>query len=202
MNNLLKYYADMVIDLTSSNTYSHGKFQMPLSQYLLKYLNKQDSCQNSNETLYFFGNNYDSILYKDVLESYNYPPCRNCIEAGALSIGIGGYQSGVAFHFHGPGFSEVLVGKKSWYLFDPSVNIPGFSPNSSISSWASASLPALISEASAGFFYCTIEPGEVLYFPNKWMHGTLNQEAYNFFVSLFLDIQLLHQDFESGYTQF
>merc|ERR1712070_526107 len=37
----------------------------------------------------------------------------------ALSFGIGRKYSGVSFHLHGPGYSEVLHGQKRWYLYDP-----------------------------------------------------------------------------------
>ena len=38
---------------------------------------------------------------------------------------------------------------------------------------------------------CTIEPGEILYFPSMWMHATLNTDAYNVFMSVFIDTQLI-----------
>lgn len=37
---------------------------------------------------------------------------------------------------------------------------------------------------------CVIVPGDALYFPAQWMHGTLNLAPYNLFVSVFLDLQL------------
>ena len=39
-----------------------------------------------------------------------------------------------------------------------------------------------------------ISPGEVLYFPDRWMHATLNLDDYNVFVSVFIDLQLLARD--------
>ena len=42
-----------------------------------------------------------------------------------------------------------------------------------------------------GMFECVIHPGEVLYFPDQWEHGTINRGAFNFFVSYFIDINLL-----------
>ena len=44
---------------------------------------------------------------------------------------------------------------------------------------------------SGGLQECTTGPGEMLYFPAKWMHATLNMSPYNVFVSLFIDLQLL-----------
>lgn len=34
-----------------------------------------------------------------------------------LSFGVGGANSGVSFHFHGPGWSEVLHGRKLWMVY-------------------------------------------------------------------------------------
>ena len=42
-----------------------------------------------------------------------------------LLLVLGGYLSGVAFHFHGPGFSEVIHGSKQWFLFPPNQEVPG-----------------------------------------------------------------------------
>ena len=41
------------------------------------------------------------------------------------------------------------------------------------------------------FYHCIIGKGDILYFPDRWMHATLNNDQYNFFVSLFVDKQLL-----------
>jgi ribosomal protein L16 Arg81 hydroxylase len=38
---------------------------------------------------------------------------------------------------------------------------------------------------------CSLRPGEVLYFPEMWPHATLNTDAYNAFVSVFIDPQLM-----------
>lgn len=42
-------------------------------------------------------------------------------------------------------------------------------------------------------YECVLEPGEMLYFPDKWMHATLNLDSYNLFVSVFLDLQLIQR---------
>lgn len=42
-----------------------------------------------------------------------------------------------------------------------------------------------------GLWECTLRPGEAIFFPSMWMHATLNLEQYNFFVSVFLDTQLI-----------
>lgn len=42
-------------------------------------------------------------------------------------------------------------------------------------------------------YECVLTPGEMLYFPDKWQHATLNLDPYNLFVSVFLDLQLLQR---------
>jgi len=38
---------------------------------------------------------------------------------------------------------------------------------------------------------CVLRPSELIYFPTQWLHGTLNLEPYNHFISTFIDLQLL-----------
>lgn len=59
----------------------------------------------------------------DFLTPSPFLPCRliDCKKAAAVAIGIGGLYSGVPFHMHGPGFSEVLHGSKRWFLASPEV---------------------------------------------------------------------------------
>jgi hypothetical protein len=109
------------------------------------------------------------------------------------TAGIGGKLSGVAFHFHGPGFSESLIGSKKWLLF-PGTDFPtGFHPNMTVVSWYETVLPTLSADAREEMQLqeCDIFPGEVLYFPSMYMHATLNMASYNLFMSVFLDSQLM-----------
>ena len=166
------------------------------------------------------------------------------------TIGIGGEASGVSFHFHGPGFSESIIGTKRWFLFPPELTsmVAQFNPNMTMAQWVDTVYPELLKLREDGYkdsgpsvvdnnsepqilfeppldapieyeFYsptttahsplshalnatsllvlsqhlqeCTIQPGEILYFPPMWMHATLNLDAYNVFMSLFIDPQLI-----------
>jgi ribosomal protein L16 Arg81 hydroxylase len=62
-----------------------------------------------------------------------------------------------------------------------------------MSEWVAEEYPRLGSAEHALLQECVIHPGELLYFPSKWMHATLNLDVYNVFVSLFLDTQLIEQ---------
>lgn len=116
------------VHLTSSNTFSEGHYVMTLQQYLA-YL-AAPSCAGAsaaafadqpqgddalplacavraNETLYLFGENY-SPSWEALAAAYVLPPCSSCVgDNVAVSLGIGGANSGVSWHTHGAGFSEV-----------------------------------------------------------------------------------------------
>ncbi|XP_057201778.1 jmjC domain-containing protein 8 isoform X3 [Triplophysa rosa] len=93
-----------------------------------------------------------------------------------------GPGTGVPFHWHGPGFSEVIYGRKRWFLYPPD-QAPEFQPNHTTLSWVSFSYPNL--ELHQMPVECTIRPGEVLYFPDRWWHATLNLDT-SVFISTFL----------------
>lgn len=264
------------------------------------------SCKRkSNESFYLFGGNYGGVW--DVMrDAYKLPPCLVCAQCGAVTIGLGGHLSGVSFHHHGPGFSEVIEGSKRWFLFPPPSLLPlplpspspllpppedqsliqdldleldldleqeqdqctldgcdsnsnrkssrggvgksktrsigreMFDPNMTVHEWVELIYPSYATQYitttstsssisadtemsvegdsnldinidkgrydgrgrgggrgeggvvhSGGLQECTTGPGEMLYFPAKWVHATLNMSPYNVFVSLFIDLQLL-----------
>lgn len=196
---LMKAFGDSVVELRSSNSYSSGIIRMTLSDYIEGFItSSQDEMGLANETYYLFGGNTGG-LWDTIDDLYVLPGCRFCKKAGAVIPGLGGLMSGVSFHFHGPGFSEVISGAKRWFLYPPpphaasssSRNVPGFNPNMTVVQWVSEVYSTFENESGLRPLECVIRPGEVLYFPDRWMHATLNVEHYVFFVSLFLDPQLM-----------
>jgi hypothetical protein len=182
-------YGQTIVTLSSTNTYSHGRVEMALSEYINHTIDHKNV--KANETLYFFGNNYGGV-WDTLASSYIIPPCRYCDEAGARTIGIAGAQSGVSFHFHGPGFSEVIIGRKRWFIFPPdALSLSHIDPNMTVARWVEEVYPKL--PDTSLLQECVIEPGDMLYFPANWMHATLNLDTYNVFMSLFLDTQLMNQ---------
>ena len=92
----------------------------------------------------------------------------------ALSFGIGASGTGVPFHVHGPGFSEVLWGRKRWFLTHKDEK-PDFSPDETTLMWLRTRYYSIMQSDFRGkLFECTIGPGEALYFPDHWWHATLN----------------------------
>lgn len=100
----------------------------------------------------------------------------------ALSFGVAPNQSGVPFHFHNDGFSEVLHGMKRW-LFYPN-RPPRFRENATSASWLRHDYPRL--PRSERPQECVVGPGDLLYFPNGWWHAIINEGDAVVFMSTFL----------------
>jgi ribosomal protein L16 Arg81 hydroxylase len=181
---LLQHYGDEEVILSSSNSYSHGRHSSTLHDYIESLATMSLSAYRetkSNETHYLFGGNYQPAFVQ-LYSHYRRPPHPRSGEA-ALSFGIGGTGSGVAFHIHSDGFSEVFHGSKRWLLFPPD-EIFEFDPNSSTWSYVTEILPHLPEHGRP--LDCTIRPGEILYFPANWHHAVLNVGDFTVFMSTFL----------------
>ena len=98
-----------------------------------------------------------------------------------LSFGVGADGSGVPFHFHNDGFSEVLHGGKYWLLYPHKP--PRFRENATSVSWLRRDYPQLTVRERP--FECLIGPGDLLYFPKGWWHAVVNV-GETVFMSTFL----------------
>jgi Cupin-like domain len=136
----------------------------------------------------------------------------------ALSFGIGGRGSGVQWHVHGPGWSESLVGRKHWVLLEPDQK-PNFHPDQTSYNWMYYDYPKLFMATNSGDGHgdshddddvvdsgdtrnrrkrkssepweCTVDVGELIYFPDMWWHATINLDVYTAFVSTFTQDHLV-----------
>ncbi|NXU80749.1 JMJD8 protein, partial [Oreotrochilus melanogaster] len=133
------------------------------------------------DTLYFFGDN-NFTEWGSLFQQYVAPPFRIPGTSPAYSFGIAGSGSGVPFHWHGPGYSEVIFGRKRWFLYPPD-HTPHFHPNETTLAWLHHTYPTL--PRAQRPLECTLRPGEVLYFPDRWWHATLNLDT-SVFISTFL----------------
>ncbi|XP_074925529.1 jmjC domain-containing protein 8 isoform X2 [Chelonoidis abingdonii] len=138
-NKLLAEFGDRLVRLSTANTYSYHK-----------------------DTLYFFGDN-NFTEWGSLFQKYMPPPFRIPGTSGAYSFGIAGSGSGVPFHWHGPGYSEVIFGRKRWFLYPPE-KTPEFHPNKTTLAWLLDTYPFLPPEERP--VECTIHPGEVS--PAPW----------------------------------
>lgn len=171
--NLEQSFGNTKVQLSSSNSYSYSTKTVHLKEYIAT-LHDSLNASWGNETFYLFGG-LSGDPWDGFTSSYEIP---SFTPKPALSLGIGGAASGVAFHHHGSGFSEVLVGTKRWYLHPPSLDLQ-WDPDRS-------HLQYIIENGSVPLFQCNISPGMMLHFPNEWTHATLNLETYNAFISTFL----------------
>ncbi|XP_028904840.1 GATOR complex protein WDR24 isoform X2 [Ornithorhynchus anatinus] len=169
---LLAAFGERPVRLSTANTYSYQKVDLPFREYVRHLLRPQDPQALGSETLYFFGDN-NLTEWGPLLRRYLPPPFRLPGTTAAYSFGIAGAGSGVPFHWHGPGYSEVIFGRKT----------PDFHPDRTTLSWLLDTYPRL--PAGARPLECTIRPGEVLYFPDRWWHATLNLDT-SVFISTFL----------------
>ncbi|XP_053327868.1 jmjC domain-containing protein 8 [Spea bombifrons] len=179
--NLLREYGERRVRLSTANTYSYEKVDVPFREFVDHLLKPQDLNSLGCDTLYFFGDN-NFTEWGALFQRYTPPPFRIPGTSGAYSFGIAGSGTGVPFHWHGPGYSEVIYGRKRWFLYPPD-RTPEFNPNKTTLSWLLDIYPFLPETERP--VECTIRPGEVLYFPDRWWHATLNLDT-SVFISTFL----------------
>ncbi|NXA37507.1 JMJD8 protein, partial [Eudromia elegans] len=201
---LLAAFGERPVRLSTANTYSYRKVDVPFQEYVEHLLRPQDPAALGSDTLYFFGDN-NFTEWGPLFQQYVPPPFLIPGTKGAYSFGIAGSGSGVPFHWHGPGYSEVIFGRKvraepsgegrsrkssppdspvfqRWFLYPPD-KAPHFHPNETTLAWLRHTYPKLPPEERP--LECTIRPGEVLYFPDRWWHATLNLDT-SVFISTFL----------------
>ncbi|KAI1713465.1 jmjC domain-containing protein 8 [Ditylenchus destructor] len=178
---MLEEWKNAPITLNSANTYSYARVDSTFGDYVQNILKPQDINTPGNETLYLFGD-IDQIIWQPLLDEYNQPRWTVPKHEIALSFGIAGAGTGVPFHFHGPGFAEVIHGSKRWFL-QPYERKPNFDPDKSTLHWYLNDYPMLPPEEKP--LECVLKPNELIFFPDKWWHATLNAET-SVFISTFL----------------
>ncbi|XP_051570190.1 jmjC domain-containing protein 8 isoform X2 [Myxocyprinus asiaticus] len=180
-SSLLRDYGEKTVRLSTANTHSYRKVDVRFEEFVKFLLTPQSENTLGSDTLYFFGDN-NFTEWHSLFDEYKAPPYTLPQMSPAYSFGIAGPGTGVPFHWHGPGYSEVIYGRKRWILYPPD-QAPEFHPNHTTLSWVTLSYPNL--ELHQRPLECTIRPGEVLYFPDRWWHATLNLDT-SVFISTFL----------------
>lgn len=137
LERLKEDYGTAMVTLSSANANSYGRRRASIADYLRGMSNiSWDDAADS--IFYLFGEHGEEL--KPLLEQYPLPrfvestdpnckirsilgpggpdatPLSAC-EPPALSFGVAGDGSGVPFHFHNDGFSEVMHGRKRWLLY-------------------------------------------------------------------------------------
>ncbi|KGL76755.1 JmjC domain-containing protein 8, partial [Tinamus guttatus] len=180
---LLAAFGERPVRLSTANTYSYRKVDLPFQEYVEHLLKPQDPTALGSDTLYFFGDN-------NFTDTRLWAPCvlaavclgKEGSPAAPLCPGSG---SGVPFHWHGPGYSEVIFGRKRWFLYPPD-KAPHFHPNETTLAWLQHTYPTLPpEERPLETQWERRSLPQVLYFPDRWWHATLNLDT-SVFISTFL----------------
>ena len=187
-DNLLAYFGpDFPITLSSSNALSEHRRHTTLAQYIHETTIATPETtpeQRSNESWYLFGETYSDAWRELLYPHYTRPPCVTCPDPDnvALAFGIGNRGSGVQWHVHGPGFSETLHGRKHWILYPPNhTSNMMLDKDQSSRQWMEYVYPTVTVKPME----CTLNPGDLIYFPNHWWHATINLDPYTAFISTF-----------------
>ncbi|XP_046560322.1 jmjC domain-containing protein 8-like [Haliotis rubra] len=178
---MLSEHGTKKIRLSSANTYSYNKVDVSLHKYVHDIMKPQTLDMLGNETFYWFGDN-NHTEWETLFSLYKPPPYRLPKMSAVYSFGLAGAGTGVPFHFHGPGFGEVVFGRKRWFMYPPD-ETPDFHPNRTTLHWLIEDYPLL--DHMNKPLECTISKGELIYFPDRWWHGTLNIDT-SVFISTFL----------------
>jgi hypothetical protein len=89
-------------------------------------------------------------------------------------ISLGQANAGVPPHGHTAAWNVLLFGKKRWFLSAPSDNQKLGSNGDHISTWLDGAYNTRRKEGKV--IECVQEPGDLLFIPQGWAHGTLNLE--------------------------
>uniref|UniRef100_A0A8C4W4T8 Jumonji domain containing 8 n=1 Tax=Gopherus evgoodei TaxID=1825980 RepID=A0A8C4W4T8_9SAUR len=88
-NKLLTEFGDRLVRLSTANTYSYHKVDVPFQEYVEHLLEPQDLASLGSDTLYFFGDN-NFTEWGSLFQKYMPPPFRIPGTSGAYSFGIAG----------------------------------------------------------------------------------------------------------------
>eukprot|EP01051_Picozoa_sp_SAG22_P001938 SAG22_NODE_81_length_21778_cov_38.345173_12_plen_416_part_00 len=91
-----------------------------------------------------------------------------------MQLAIGGPNTGIPFHFHKDGYSELIYGRKLWSLYPPGSVAPGHNMHDTHAEWFADIFPQL--SAADRPASCILGPGQIIYVPEGWNHAVLNLE--------------------------
>jgi ribosomal protein L16 Arg81 hydroxylase len=80
---------------------------------------------------------------------------------------LGAAHTGASVHFHSNAVNMLIHGRKRWTLFAPRHRLYS---TKHIVQWSKEDLPRMQGKA----MHCMQEPGDVLFIPEQWGHGTEN----------------------------
>jgi Cupin superfamily protein len=133
----------------------------------------------------------ESVLYMlmNIDDVSDFIPPPSLATAGDTRLGIGSLGSGAQWHSHGPGFCEIMHGRKHWWLVDSDQH-PPYDHTKPSRHWVEYQYSKYMNEDNEKnpLWECTLKAGDAIYFPNRWWHTTVNLDAYVSFVTVFSEI--------------
>lgn len=154
--------------------------------FSLKFFRKENFSANTYDPYYL--SESDAIQQMPrVLKQISVPnflSCRNkdenvykrsstCpFDEGKYFLSLGRNGSGMSFHYHGESWSDLIYGKKVWFLYKASELPPmGFDPAETMSTWIERVYPRLLQKHMP--LEIIQEAGQVVYIPEGWYHSTM-----------------------------
>jgi hypothetical protein len=173
-DSIVQLFGKDSIDLPFANLFSMAGKTITLEDYI--HLPETSSFDKAGEKLYM-------LTRLDNFTTYKPPP--GSANISDQRFGIGAVGSGAQWHAHGPGFCEVLHGRKHWALLESGA--PEFDRQYPSRHW----FDYLYSkwDNREKLWECTLGPGDAIYFPNNWWHTTVNLDPYTAFVSTFYQVK-------------
>eukprot|EP00117_Sycon_ciliatum_P001087 scpid67535/ scgid6900/ JmjC domain-containing protein 8; Jumonji domain-containing protein 8 len=140
-----------------------------LTKFVETLMEKPDA---SGEPLYVFDR--DFVPESDLLDSLHMPEfLKPDVKLHDSFLFLGSSKSGVTFHRHADAWNGVVFGLKRWFIYPPELTPPGgVWPGFSQLGWLRLVYPNLTEDKLP--MECVQRPGEVLYLPESFYHGTLN----------------------------
>ena len=122
-------------------------------------------------------------------------------------LSIGGKNNGLALHRHGDAWLQLLHGRKKWIVFPPNFNTLSLTKKFATAASSSAIIEAqkdlvltilnnnnslllekkIPSNELKEMKVCTQEPGDLVYIPANWKHGTNNNDE----ITIGIGIQMI-----------
>ena len=124
----------------------------------------------------FFSSRQRATIRDAVVENLEFALEIDLQPTDPIFLFLGASGSGVSFHSHGEGFNIVTNGLKRWWLYPPHVAPPGGvnPPSLTMRAWYGRLYHNLTVEQHLEYHQCVQRPGEMMYVPDTWWHGTLN----------------------------
>jgi hypothetical protein len=181
--NVAKVLGGDTVELPRSRLYAMGNDTVSVEDYI-----RSPETTSADKAM----DKHYMLIRIDNWTSYQPPP--GSANISDQRFGIGAVGSGAQWHVHGPGFCEVLHGRKHWALLESGK--PEYDNQYPSRHWFDYYY-AKWSKRDEKLWECTVGPGDAIYFPNSWWHTTVNLDPYTAFVTNFYYVKSTND--KSGY---